>query len=142
MVDISLNYESLADAGSMLGSGAVIVMDESTCMVDITLRAARFFEHESCGACTPCRVGNMRMVQLLDKISGGLGSWGDVQILRELGERMCRDSRCGLGQAAALPFLSSLKHFEPEYRTHTDESKCPHGICPMSPAAVLHCPHG
>jgi NADH-quinone oxidoreductase subunit F len=83
MVDISLNYESLADAGSMLGSGAVIVMDESTCMVDITLRAARFFEHESCGACTPCRVGNMRMVQLLDKISGGLGSWGDVQILRE-----------------------------------------------------------
>ncbi len=139
-VNISLNYESLANAGSMLGSGAVVVMDESTCMVDIALRAARFYAHESCGECTPCRIGNLRMVQILSKITNGLGSWHDVTILKELGERMCRDSRCGLGQAAALPFLSSLKHFKEEYRAHTKEKKCPVGICSMSPVSALHYP--
>ena len=140
MVNISLNYESLANAGSMLGSGAVIVMDESTCMVDVALRAARFFKHESCGECTPCRIGNLRMVQTLNRISNGLGSWHDVQTLQELGKRMCTDSRCGLGQVAALPFLSSLNHFTEEYRAHTEQKKCPNGVCPMSPVAIPHHP--
>ncbi len=139
-VNISLNYESLANAGSMLGSGAVVVMDESTCLVDVALCAARFYAHESCGECTPCRLGNLRVVDILKKITNGLGSWRDVQILEELGKRMCIDSRCGLGQAAALPFLSSLNHFAEEYRAHVEEKKCPSGVCPMLPVAVPHYP--
>jgi len=138
MVNVSLNYESLANAGSMLGSGAVVVMDESTCMVDVALRTARFYAHESCGECTPCRIGNLRMVQTLTKIANGLGSWHDLQILKELGERMIRDSRCGLGQVAAFPFLSSLSQFAEEYRAHTEQKKCPSGVCPMSPVVVPH----
>jgi len=132
MVDTSLDYESLADAGSMLGSGAMIVMDESTCMVDMALRASHFFAHECCGECTPCRIGTSRVVQLLTKISNGCGSWRDVQRLQELGERMRIDSRCGLGQAAPLPFLSSLNYFREEYRAHIEEKRCPNGVCSAS----------
>jgi NADH:ubiquinone oxidoreductase subunit F (NADH-binding) len=124
----------------MLGSGAIVVMDESTCMVDVALRASRFYAHESCGECTPCRLGNLRAVQILNRITNGLGSWRDVQILEELGRRMCIDSRCGLGQAAALPFLSSLTHFAEEYRAHVEEKRCPSGVCPMLPVAVPHYP--
>ena len=140
MVDIPLDYDSLAKAGSMLGSGAMIVMDNSSCMVDIALRAARFFAHESCGECTPCRIGTMRIAQLLTKISNGYGSWGDVQTLQELAERMCIDSRCGLGQAAPLPFLTSLTHFREDFRIHIEEKKCPSGVCSISPTVVPYCP--
>lgn len=139
-VDISLDYEPLAKAGSMLGSGAMIVMDESTCMVDMALRASRFFARECCGECTPCRIGASRMVQLLTKIATGYGSWRDVQTLQELSERMRTDSRCGLGQVAPLPFLSSLTHFRQEYQAHIEEKKCPSGVCPISPLAVFHSP--
>lgn len=138
MVDIPLDYDSLAAVGSMLGSGAMIVMDESSCMVDIALRAVRFFAHESCGECTPCRIGTQWMVQLLTKITGGNGSWSDVEILEELGKRMVTDSRCGLGQAAPLPFLSSLNYFREEYQAHIEENTCPSGVCPVSPLAIPH----
>ena len=132
MVDIPLDYESLTKAGSMLGSGAMIVMDDSTCMVDIALRSARFFAHESCGECTPCRIGTSRVVQILTKITTGHGSWQDVETLKELGERMRDDSRCGLGQSAPLPFLSSLNHFRGEYQAHIEEKRCPSKVCPAS----------
>lgn len=137
MVDIPLDYDSLANVGSMLGSGAMIVMDESTCMVDMALRAARFFAHESCGECTPCRIGTQRMVQLLARITSGAGSRSDVEILEELGKRMSStDSRCGLGQAAPLPFLSSLNYFRQEYQAHIEQKRCPSGVCTISPLAV------
>lgn len=136
MVDIPLDYESLAKAGSMLGSGAMIVMGDSTCIVDIALRMARFFAHESCGECTPCRIGISRMVQLLTKITTGHGSWQDVETLKELGERMRNDSRCGLGQSAPLPFLSSLNHFREEYQAHIEEKRCPSQVCPISSIAL------
>ena len=140
MVDTPLDYEALANAGSMLGSGAMIVMDESTCLVDIVLRAARFFAHESCGECTPCRIGTSRMVQLLTRLTTGSGSWQDVQTLQELGERLRTDSRCGLGQAAPLPLLSSLTYFKPEYQAHIEKKECPGGVCPMTSLIALHSP--
>lgn len=132
MVDIPLDYDALAKAGSMLGSGAMIVMDDSVCMVDIARRASRFFAHECCGECTPCRAGTLQLVQLLTKIAAGSGSWADVALLQELGGRMKTDSRCGLGQAAALPFLSSLNYFREEYQVHIEENRCPSGICAVS----------
>lgn len=138
MIDVTLDYDSLASAGSMLGSGAMIVMDESICMVDMALRAARFFAHESCGECTPCRIGTSRILQLLTKITTGYGSWRDVQRLKEVAEYMRTDSRCGLGQAAPLPFLSSLNYFRHEYQAHIEEKKCPSGVCPISSLAVPH----
>jgi len=140
MVDVPLDYGSLADAGAMLGSGAMIVMAESTCIVDMALRAARFFAHECCGECTPCRIGTSQMVQLLTRITDGSGSWSDVQTLQELGERMRSDSRCGLGQAAPLPFLSSLTYFKAEYQAHIDEKKCPVGVCPITAVAAKYSP--
>jgi len=132
MVDIPLDYESLTKASSMLGSGAMIVMDDSTCMVDIALRSAWFFAHENCGECTPCRIGTSRVVQILTKITTGHGSWQDAETLKELGERMHDDSRCGLGQSAPLPFLSSLNHFRGEYQAHIEEKRCPSKVCPAS----------
>jgi len=140
MVDISLDYDPLAKAGSMLGSGAMIVMDETTCMVDMVLRASHFFVHECCGECTPCRVGNIRIERLLTNIANGQGSWDDVQLLQELGERMRIDSRCGLGQSAALPFLSSLTHFEEEFRAHAEAKECPAGVCSIAPVAAPYQP--
>jgi NADH:ubiquinone oxidoreductase subunit F (NADH-binding) len=137
MVNISLNYDSLANAGSMLGSGAMVVMNDSVCMVDMALRAARFFAHECCGECTPCRIGNQRLIQLLTRIVNGLGAWHDVQLMEELGKRMCTDSRCGLGQAAALPFLTSLHNFREEYRLHIEDKRCPSGVCPMTTEEVI-----
>lgn len=134
MQDIPLDYDSLNRAGSMLGSGAMIVMDASTCMVDMALRTSHFFAHESCGECTSCRVGTVRMVQLLTKMARGRGSLRDLPILQELGERMRTDSRCGLGQAAPLPLLTSLTHFREEYQAHIEQKKCPSGVCPVSPA--------
>ena len=137
MVDVALDYDALAKAGSMLGSGAMIVIDESACMVDVALQAARFFAHESCGECTPCRNGTYRFVELLTKITAGNGSWADVTLLEELGGRMKTDSRCGLGQAAALPFLSSLTYFRREYQAHIEEKECPAGVCPVAAPGLV-----
>jgi len=136
MVNTQLDYESLNRAGSMLGSGAMIVLNDSTCMVDVALRAAIFFARESCGECTTCRIGTKRMVQLLAKIAQGNGSWHDVAMLSELGGRMQNDSRCGLGQAAPLPFLTSLLHFKDEYKAHIEEKECPSGVCGASVLAI------
>jgi len=116
----------------------MIVMDDSTCAVDIALRTARFFVHESCGECTPCRVGTSRMLQLLTRIRAGYGSWHDLQTLEELTSQMSTGSRCGLGQAAVLPFLSSLRYFRTEYQAHIEDKICPNGICPISSPTVKH----
>ncbi len=136
MIPIKLDYDSLTQADSLLGSGAMIVMDDSVCMVDIALRATRFFVHESCGECTPCRIGTQKILQILDQISTGQASWHDVATARELASRMSKDSRCGLGQVAAKPFLTTLTHFTNEYKVHIEQRQCPCGVC-FTPSAKI-----
>lgn len=131
LIDVPLDYEPLAKAGSMLGSAAVIAMDETTCMVDVAIQAARFYVHESCGECTPCRLGNERVLELLTKIVVGAGSWHDVHTLQELGEQIRGDARCGLGQAAPLMLLSTLGRFSKDYQIHIEEQRCPTGACSL-----------
>ena len=140
LIDVPLDYEPLAKAGSMLGSAAVIAMDDTTCMVDVALQAARFFVHESCGECTPCRLGNERVLELLTMIAAGAGSWRDVQALHELGEQIRGDARCGLGQAAPLMLLSTLSHFAKDYQVHIEERHCPTGAC--APGRLAAHPRG
>jgi NADH:ubiquinone oxidoreductase subunit F (NADH-binding) len=136
MTHIKLDYDSLTQVGSLLGSGAMIVMDDSVCMVDVALRATKFFTHESCGECTPCRIGTQKIFQTLDHISTGQASWHDVAMARELALRTSKDSRCGLGQVAAKPFLTTLAHFTSEYKVHIEQRQCPCGVC-FAPSARI-----
>lgn len=115
LLDTQLDFDSMNAAGAMLGSGAVLVLDETRNLVDIALRIAHFFEHESCGKCTPCREGTPRMVEIMEKIRSGSGSKTDLDILKKLGSVMSYSSLCGLGQAAPIPLLSSMQHFGSDY---------------------------
>ena len=112
MVDIPLEFRALAEAGSMLGSGAVVAVAEGTCMLDLALNVVRFFRDESCGKCVPCRVGTEKTVLLLDNIRQGRGSMADLDLIEELSETMALTSICGLGQAAPNPILSVIKYFK------------------------------
>jgi NADH-quinone oxidoreductase subunit F len=113
-----MDFEALAAAGSALGTGAVIVMDEDTCMVDVARRTARFFAHESCGRCTPCRVGSRRILQILERMEAGQGRPGDIERLHELCDQIAGHTFCPLGDALAAPIKSSLRLFEEEYVAH------------------------
>ncbi len=124
-LDITLDFESLEAAGSMLGTGAVIVMDEDTCMVDVGRRLMRFFQHESCGHCTPCRTGTTRMLSILDGLEKGQGKPGDVERLEEVARGMRGRTFCPMGDAAANPILSGLKLFGDEYEYHVTHKRCP-----------------
>ena len=117
-LDTLMDFESLAAAGSALGTGAVIVMDEDTCMVDVARRTARFFAHESCGRCTPCRVGSRRILQILERLEAGQGRSGDIERLHELCDQIAGHTFCPLGDALAAPIKSSLRLFEDEYVAH------------------------
>ncbi len=119
-VDTPMDFEALTAAGSALGTGAIIVMDEDTCMVDVARRTARFFAHESCGRCTPCRVGSQRIVQILERIETGDGRPGDLDRLHELCTQIAGHTFCPLGDALAAPIESSLRLFEHEYLAHID----------------------
>jgi len=133
MVDVRLDFKALADAGSMLGSGAIVVCDEETCMLDMALNAVRFYRNESCGKCVPCRVGSQKMADLLVKWTQGRISEAeyraDLALLEELSEAMRLTSICGLGQIAPTPVTSVLKHFREEVDAHVLKGQCPSGAC-------------
>ena len=124
-LDITLDFESLEAAGSMLGTGAVIVMNEDTCMVDVGRRLMRFFQHESCGHCTPCRTATTRMLSILESLENGQGKPGDVERLEEVARGMLGRTFCPMGDAAANPILSGLQLFRDEYDYHVTHGRCP-----------------
>ncbi len=128
-LDIPIDYDSLTSIGSMMGSGGMIVMDEDNCMVDIARFYLDFTVDESCGKCTPCRVGTRRMLEILERIVAGKGEEGDIEKLEELGEMIKNSSLCGLGQTAPNPVLSTIKHFRSEYEAHIRDKKCPAHHC-------------
>ncbi len=127
--DIPIDYENLASIGSIVGSGGMIVMDEDNCMVDIAKFFLEFTVDESCGKCTPCRVGTKRMYEILDKITKGQGTLEDIDKLEELAYYIKDNALCGLGQTAPNPILSTLKFFRDEYIAHVVDKKCPAGVC-------------
>jgi NADH:ubiquinone oxidoreductase subunit F (NADH-binding)/(2Fe-2S) ferredoxin/Pyruvate/2-oxoacid:ferredoxin oxidoreductase delta subunit len=128
-LDLPIDYESLTAAGSMMGSGGLIIMDNETCMVDMARFFMEFTQDESCGKCTPCRVGTRRMLNILEKICEGNGVPEDLTLLEMLCEEIRRNSLCGLGQGAPNPVVSMLKHFRPEFEAHIYEKKCPAKVC-------------
>jgi NAD-dependent dihydropyrimidine dehydrogenase PreA subunit len=128
-MDLPIDYESLASVGSMMGSGGLIVMDEDNCMVDIAKFYLEFTVEESCGKCTPCRIGNTRMFEILERITSGKGTLEDLDDLKELGEIIKDTSLCGLGQSAPNPVLSTLRYFYEEYEAHVVDKRCPAGAC-------------
>ncbi len=127
--DIPIDYDNLIGIGSMMGSGGLIVMDEDNCMVDIAKFFLEFTVDESCGKCTPCRIGTKRMYEILDNITKGKGTLEDIDKLEELCYHIKTNSLCGLGQTAPNPVLSTLKFFRDEYISHVVDKKCPAGVC-------------
>ena len=129
LLDLPVDYESLAQAGSIVGSGGMVVMDEDTCMVDIARFFLSFTQSESCGKCVPCRLGTKRMLEILERICRGEGEERDVDLLSELAETVKLGSLCGLGQTAPNPVLSTIQYFRDEYEAHIRDRRCP----------ALHC---
>lgn len=128
-LDVPIDYDNLIAIGSMMGSGGLIVMDEDNCMVDIAKFFLEFTVEESCGKCTPCRVGTRRMLEILEKITKGKATLGDLDKLEELCYHLKSNSLCALGQTAPNPVLSTLKYFKDEYMAHIVDKKCPAGVC-------------
>ncbi len=129
LIDTPIDYDNLIAIGSMMGSGGLIVMDEDTCMVDIARFFLDFTVDESCGKCTPCRVGTKRLLEILDKIIAGNGELSDLDELEELANYIKSASLCGLGQTAPNPVLSTLRRFRDEYVAHVVDKRCPAGVC-------------
>ncbi len=129
LMDTPVDFESLAKIGSIVGSGGMVVMDEDTCMVDIARFFLEFTVDESCGKCTPCRLGTRRMMELLDKITEGKGTLDDLDDLEQLAKDIQKSSLCALGQTAPNPVLSTLKYFRSEYEDHILNHKCSAGVC-------------
>ena len=127
--DIPIDYDNLIAIGSMMGSGGLIVMDEDSCMVDIAKFFLEFTVDESCGKCTPCRIGTTRLLELLNKISDGKATMEDLDKIEELAAYMKQNALCALGQTAANPVLSTIKNFRDEYVAHIVDKKCPAGVC-------------
>jgi len=128
-LDLPIDYESLAQAGTIMGSGGMIVMDNDTCMVDIARYFMDFTQDESCGKCTPCRVGTHRLLEILTRICDGNGVPGDIETLEYLCKEISTNSLCGLGQGAPNPVLSTLHFFLDEYKAHIFEKRCPAKVC-------------
>lgn len=128
-IDTPIDYDSLIALGSMMGSGGMIILDEDTCMVDIAKFYLEFTVDESCGKCTPCRVGTRRLLQFLEKITSGNGEMEDLDKIKELAKHMQTSSLCALGQTAPNPVLSTMKYFEDEYIAHIKDKTCPSGVC-------------
>ena len=129
LIDTPIDYDNLLAIGSMMGSGGLIVMDETTCMVDIAKFFLEFTVDESCGKCTPCRVGTKRLLEILNKITSGNGTLEDIDKMEELCYYIKENSLCGLGQTAPNPVLSTLKYYRDEYEAHVVEHRCPAGAC-------------
>lgn len=128
-MDVPIDYDNLLSIGSMMGSGGLIVMDEDTCMVDIAKFFLEFTVDESCGKCSPCRIGTRRMLEILNKITSGKATMEDIDKLEELCHHVKSASLCGLGQTAPNPVLATLKFFRDEYEMHVKDRKCPAGVC-------------
>lgn len=129
LIDLPVDYEELTKAGSMMGSGGMVVMDEDTCMVDIARYFMEFLEDESCGKCFPCREGTQRLREILNRFTQGKGSEEDLALLEDLAWMMKETSLCGLGQTAANPVLTTLRYFRDEYLAHIREKRCPAKVC-------------
>ncbi len=128
-IDLPIDYESLREAGSMMGSGGMVVMDEDTCMVDVAKYFLAFTQDESCGKCTPCREGTKEMLNILTKITEGTGTEEDLVLLQELALSIKDSAMCGLGNTAPNPVLTTLKYFRDEYEAHIKDKKCPAHVC-------------
>ena len=137
-LDIPVEYESMTAAGSIMGSGGMIVMDEDTCAVDLALYFLNFTQKESCGKCSPCRVGTWHMVTILEKIVKGQGQAEDISTLQNLAETIKRTSLCGLGQTAPNPVLTTLRYFRSEYLEHVQEKYCSAGVCKDLVTYIIH----
>ncbi len=129
LIDVPVDYESLAEIGSIMGSGGMIIMDEDNCMVDIAKFFLEFVVDESCGKCAPCRIGTKRLLELLTKITEGNGEPEDLDTIEELCNHIKQSALCGLGQTAPNPVLSTLQHFRSEYEAHVNEKRCPAKVC-------------
>ncbi|MGI6214913.1 MAG: NADH-ubiquinone oxidoreductase-F iron-sulfur binding region domain-containing protein, partial [Christensenellales bacterium] len=129
LLDVPIEYDSLVEIGSMMGSGGMVVMDEDNCMVDIARFFLDFTVEESCGKCTPCRIGTKRMLEILNRIVKGQGKDGDIEKLEDLANTISSSSLCGLGQTAPNPVLSTLRYFRDEYEAHIYEKRCPAHQC-------------
>ena len=127
--DLPVDFDALAEAGSMIGSGGMVVMDEETCMVDVAKYFLAFLQDESCGKCVPCRLGIDRMLEIITEITEGRGNPGQIAQLEELAFTMSETSLCGLGKTAANPVLSTLRYFREEYDAHINQKQCPAGVC-------------
>jgi bidirectional [NiFe] hydrogenase diaphorase subunit len=138
LLDLSIDYDSLASVGTIVGSGGLLVMDDTSCMVDVARFYMDFCMHESCGKCIPCRTGTAEAVRILDRITTGLGTHDDLERLEALCPYMQDASLCGLGQTAPNPVISTLRYFREEYLAHIDERICAAGVCQMraSPSAM------
>ncbi|MFC2058552.1 NADH-ubiquinone oxidoreductase-F iron-sulfur binding region domain-containing protein [Chloroflexota bacterium] len=127
--DLAVDFDALSEAGSMIGSGGMVVMDEETCMVDVAKYFLTFLQDESCGKCLPCRLGIDRMLEIITDITEGRGKPGQLDLLEELADTVSQTALCGLGRTAPNPVLSTLRYFRPEYEAHISEKKCPAGVC-------------
>jgi len=128
-LDIPVDFEHLAEVGSIMGSGGMVVMDDESCMVDVARYFLSFTESESCGKCTPCRMGTQHLLQLLTDITEGRGKPEDIEKLKKLSRTVQEGSLCGLGQTSPNPVLTTIRYFEEEYRAHIEEQRCPAGVC-------------
>jgi NADH-quinone oxidoreductase subunit F len=128
-LDLPVDFDSLKEAGAMIGSGGMVVMDKHTCMVEIARFFMHFTQHESCGKCVPCREGTRRMLEILERITSGNGVEGDIELLLELADTISQTALCGLGKTAAFPVVSTIKNFRSEYEAHIRERRCPAGSC-------------
>jgi NADH:ubiquinone oxidoreductase subunit F (NADH-binding)/(2Fe-2S) ferredoxin/Pyruvate/2-oxoacid:ferredoxin oxidoreductase delta subunit len=128
-LNLPIDYDTLAKAGSIMGSGGMIVMDEDTCMVDVARYFLNFTQEESCGKCVPCRIGTKQMVEILTRITDGQGEKGDIKKLKDLSKTIMTGSLCGLGQTAPNPVLTTIEYFTEEYETHIIEKTCPALVC-------------
>jgi len=129
LLDLPVDYESLTQAGSIMGSGGMVVMDEDTCMVDMARYFVNFTKSESCGKCVPCRLGTKQMLDILEDITEGKGKIEDLDLLIDLGNGVKAGSLCGLGQTAPNPMLTSIRYFRDEYEAHIKQHRCPAGVC-------------
>ncbi|MCX7705627.1 MAG: 4Fe-4S binding protein, partial [bacterium] len=124
-----VDYETMNELGAIMGSGGIIAVDDRVCMIEFARYFVDFVHKESCGKCTPCRIGTKRMLEILTRITEGLGKPEDIQLLHELGETLKLTSLCGLGQTAPNPVLTTLRYFKQEYLSHIEEKRCPAGVC-------------
>ncbi|HUT84580.1 MAG TPA: NADH-ubiquinone oxidoreductase-F iron-sulfur binding region domain-containing protein, partial [Thermodesulfobacteriota bacterium] len=138
LFNLPVDFDSLTEAGSMMGSGGMIVMDEGTCMVDVAKYFVHFLKDESCGKCLPCREGLKRMGEILDRITEGKGDEDSLLLLEDLSKVVADTALCGLGKTAPNPVLSALKYFRSEFEEHIMKKKCPAGVCiPLIQYSIL-----